>query len=200
MDKDLNPKIIADNLVVSLAYTLTVDGKVVDSSEEDDPIIFLQGFGNIIQGLERELYGLVVDDTKQIVVKPEDGYGDFNQDAVLEVPRKEFPSDIPPEVGLEIQVTDDNGEVLDATIARIDKEIIVLDFNHPLAGKTLQFDVKVIEVREASAEELEHGHVHSDDFDEEDNEFDEFEDYDGEDQDKEDEEEDKEVVDKDEKK
>lgn len=176
MNTPKNPAVVADDVVVSLDYTLTVDAEVVDSSEGSDPIEFLQGHGQIITGLEQALYGMKIGDQKTVVVKPSEGYGEVDEDAFIDVPRSEFPSDIPAQVGVAIQMQDEHGEVLDARISEVSNDVITLDFNHPLAGKELTFKVTVVELREATEEELAHGHVHSEEFEEdEDDEF-EFED------------------------
>jgi FKBP-type peptidyl-prolyl cis-trans isomerase SlyD len=107
-----------------------------------------------------------VGDSKSVTVKPADGYGEVDADAFMDIPRDEFPSDIPLEMGLELEVRDEDGEILPATVVEITPEKVRLDFNHPLAGETLQFDITVVELRAATAEELEHGHVHGEDFDE----------------------------------
>lgn len=185
MDNSKNPEVIADDVVVSLDYTLTVDGEVVDTTAGDDPIQFLQGHENIIPGLERELYGLKVGDTKKVRVSAKDGYGELDPEAVVDVPRSEIPKEIPVKLGTELTVTNEDGELLDARIVAVAKDSVQLDFNHPLAGKELVFEVTVLDLRTAEPEELEHGHVHGDDFDEDDEFFDE--DFDDEDEDEEDE-------------
>jgi FKBP-type peptidyl-prolyl cis-trans isomerase SlyD len=177
------PDVVADDIVVSLEYTLTVNGEIVDSTEGDDPIEFIQGHENIIPGLERELYGLKIGDKKQVSVPAKDAYGEIDPEAVVEVPRREIPKDIPVKLGTELTVRNEDGEMLDARITSVSKETVQLDFNHPLAGKDLKFDVTVVSLREAEAEELAHGHVHSDGMEEEDEEdfdFDEeeFEEFD----------------------
>lgn len=166
MDEKNNPTMIADDVVVSLQYTLTINNEVVDSSDESEPLMFLQGYRNIIPGLEKELYGLKVGDSKTVVVSPTDGYGEADADAFMDIPRDEFPTDIPLEMGLELEVRDEDGEIMPATVVEITPEKVRLDFNHPLAGETLEFKVKVTELRAATPEELEHGHVHGDDYDE----------------------------------
>lgn len=193
MNTPKNPAVVADDVVVSLDYTLTVDAEVVDSSEGSDPIEFLQGHGQIITGLEQALYGMKIGDEKMVVVKPSEGYGEVDEDAFIDVPRSEFPSDIPAQVGVAIQMQDEHGEVLDARIFEVSKDVITLDFNHPLAGKELTFKVTVVELREATEEELAHGHVHSDEFEEDESDEFEFEDegdFEDEEDDFEDEEED----------
>ncbi len=99
------PTVVADDVVVSLEYTLTVDGEIVDSTEGIEPITFLQGYENIIPGLERELYGLKVGDEKKVFVPAKDAYGDLDPEAVVDVPRKEIPKDIPLKPGVELHVT-----------------------------------------------------------------------------------------------
>lgn len=165
-------------------YELRIDGEVVDTSEDGDPIVFLQGAGQIIPGLEKAIYRLTAGDKKSVTVAPEDGYGEIDPDSIVEVPKDEFPEDFPLELGVEITVNtedeDDESleEEMEATIVAINEDTITLDFNHPLAGKSLNFDVNILEVREATPEEIEHGHVHGDDseFYFEDEDFDELDD------------------------
>lgn len=159
---------VQDGCVVSMEYTLKVDGEVVDSSVGHEPLEFLQGGGNIIPGLEQALYGMSVGDSKKVVVAPADGYGEFDEEAMINVPRAEFPSEIPLEIGLELGVQDDEGNPMSAFVAEITEEAVLLDLNHPLAGEELHFDVKIVALREATAEELEHGHAHGDDHEHED--------------------------------
>ncbi len=163
---------VQDGQVVSMDYTLHVDGEMLDTSVGDRPLEFLQGAGNIIPGLEKELYGMAIGDSKKVQVAPEDGYGLVDEDSVVDIPRVEFPADLPLEVGLELRLEDENGYPMRAIILEINDEFVQLDFNHPLAGKTLHFDVTVVGLREATAEEMEHGHVHGEDDDFEDEEFD----------------------------
>ena len=189
-----HPNQVADDVVVSIDYTLTVDGEVVDSTEGDDPLQFLQGHQNIIPGLEKALAGMKIGESKKVVVAPEEAYGEVDPENVIEVPRDEFPDEIPLEPGIELEVKNADGEELSATITAITGDTVKLDFNHPLAGKKLTFDVEVVDLREASEEELTHGHVHfeddddidyeeDDDFDEEDDEL-EYEDIDEDEDDK----------------
>jgi len=178
LNENENPTVVADDVVVSMEYTLTVNGELIDSSEETDPLEFLQGHQNIVPGLERELYGMKVGDTKKVTVAPEDAYGSVDKDAFLEISAKEFPEDIPLEVGVELDLRDEDGEILSATIAEIQGDNVILDLNHPLAGETLDFDVKIASLRTATEEELEHGHVHGHDHDDYDEDFDEeFEEF-----------------------
>lgn len=150
--------------VVSLQYKLHLgDGVVVDSSEADSPLVYLHGEGQIVPGLERELEGLVQGERRQVVVMPGDGYGVLDPTAVQDVPKSAFPEGFVPRVGMELMAQGPDGEPLPFVIKELKGEVIVVDFNHPLAGKTLHFDVEVAEVRVATAEELEHGHAHGPD-------------------------------------
>ena len=153
---------VAKDVVVSLEYTLTVDGEVVDSSEENGALDYIQGQGNIIPGLEKELEGMKLGESKKVLVKAKDAYGEYDPEALEEIPVDEFPEDIPMEVGVELAVEDDEGMPMSAVIEAVDKDYVTLNFNHPLAGKDLSFDVKISGIRAATAEELEHGHVHGD--------------------------------------
>lgn len=154
---------VKDDLVVSLAYTLRLDdGQVVDSATDQNPLEFLQGRGQIIPGLERSLYGMSVNDEKEVVVVPADGYGEEDPDEFEEMPRDAFPSDMNLTEGMGLRLRDaKSGQVFEAYIADIRPDSVLLDFNHPLAGETLYFQVKITALRQATKEELAHGHVHS---------------------------------------
>ena len=153
---------VKDGLVVSMEYKLTVEGEVLDSSDEAGPLQFLVGYGNIIPGLENEMMGMKIGDSKDVTVQPADGYGEFEDDAFMDVPRSEFPADMELEEGMELHVTDEEGNHQAAYIAEFDDKTVKLDFNHPLAGAVLEFSVKVVDLREPTEEELDHGHVHED--------------------------------------
>lgn len=164
----MNKDSVQDGLVVSMEYTLTVDGEVLDSSKDAGPIEFLAGYENIVPGLEREMLGMKIGESKDVVVLPEDGYGEFDEDAFMDVPRSEFPIDMELELGMELGVSDEDGNQQMAFIESFDNDTVRLDFNHPLAGAELSFSVKVIGVREPTREELEHGHVHEEGHDHDD--------------------------------
>jgi FKBP-type peptidyl-prolyl cis-trans isomerase SlyD len=153
---------VADNFVVSLHYTLTLDdGQVVDSSEGGDPLQFLQGFGQIIPGLEKALYGMAVGDNKKVVVPAADGYGEVDPEAFQSVPRAIFPEDLELVEGMGLRMRDqDSGQLIETYVAEIGPTEVLLDFNHPLAGEELTFDVEIADLRSATDEELAHGHVH----------------------------------------
>jgi FKBP-type peptidyl-prolyl cis-trans isomerase SlyD len=147
--------------VVSVDYQLHFgDGKVVDASAEGEPMSYIHGEGQIVPGLERALGGLSSGDVRQVVVSPEDGYGEHDARGLQEVPKNAFPTGLEPAVGMELMAQGPGGEAVPFTIREVKPETIVIDLNHPLAGKTLHFDVTIREVRAATPEELEHGHVH----------------------------------------
>jgi FKBP-type peptidyl-prolyl cis-trans isomerase SlyD len=155
--------VVKDNWVVQLDYKLTVDGDVVDTTDPEDrePIEFIQGQGQIISGLETELYGMAVGESRHVEVKAEDGYGDIDDEAFITVERSDFPDSIPVEVGTVFEMREPEGDLLLARIIGIEGDEISVDLNHPLAGKDLHFDVTVLSLRAATPEELDHGHVHS---------------------------------------
>lgn len=175
---------VQKNTVVSLAYTLRVDGEVVDQADNSDPLEYLHGHDNIIPGLENSLTGLKVGDSRKVTVSPKDGYGEYDPAEIMDIPRNEFPHEIPLKPGIELEVSDDEGQSRYARIVSVTKSHVRLDFNQPLAGKTLAFDVTVLDVRPATPEELEHGHAHgahAHEMDEEDDA--EFLDFDADDED-----------------
>lgn len=154
---------IAENKVVTLHYTLTDDeGTVIDKSE-DGSFLYLHGASNIIPGLENALTGKASGDELKVTVEPENGYG-VRDDARMEsVPREMFPEDAEIAPGSQFSAEGPEGQMITVTVVKADDETVTIDANHPLAGVQLNFDVKVVEVRDASAEEVEHGHVHGPD-------------------------------------
>jgi len=159
-DKTMSTDSVQDGVVVSMEYSLHVDDELLDTSDGQGPLQFLVGYGNVISGLESEMMGMKIGDSKSVVVQPEDGYGEFDEEAFINVPRDQFPKDMPLEVDAELTVRDDEGHARYARVESIEGDTVRLDFNHPLAGAELHFDVKVIALREPTEEELEHGHVH----------------------------------------
>ncbi len=155
-----NPMQIANDKVVTIHYTLTNDeGDLLDSSKDQDPLAYLHGYGNIIPGLENALTGRSIGDTFKIDIAPEDGYGVRDNDMVQSVPRNAFEGVDDIEPGMQFQAQSPDGIQL-VTVIDIDGDEVILDGNHPMAGITLHFDVEVTAIREATPEELEHGHVH----------------------------------------
>ncbi|MBL1319949.1 MAG: peptidylprolyl isomerase [Methylophaga sp.] len=151
---------VIENAVVVIDYTLTDnDGEVIDSSEGAGPLAYLQGAGNIIPGLETALLDKEAGDKIQASIEPKDAYGERVEDMKQEVPKELFGGIDNIEVGMQFESETDAGPVM-VTVVEMGEEMITVDGNHPLAGEHLNFDVTVREVREASKEELEHGHVH----------------------------------------
>jgi FKBP-type peptidyl-prolyl cis-trans isomerase SlyD len=151
---------VDDGQVVSMHYTLHVDGQVLDSSEGGDPLQFIQGMGHIIPGLEHELYNMQIGDSKKVVVAAKDGYGEIDNEAFMDVPRDSFPPEVPVEIGTELELRDQSDHPVYARIETISDDNVRLNMNHPLAGKELHFDVKIADLRPATEEEVSHGHVH----------------------------------------
>ncbi len=147
--------------VVDLDYSLHLgDGEVVDRSEPGEPLTYLHGEGEIVPGLENALEGMEQGQQKQVVVAPGDGYGDHDPRRVQRVPREAFPPGFVPEIGMELSAQGPDGEEVPFVIQQVEPAAVTIDLNHPLAGKTLHFDVTVRAVREATQDELQHGHAH----------------------------------------
>lgn len=153
---------IKKDRVVTIDYSLRDDtGRVIDSSSEAEPLVYLHGNENIIPGLERELEGKNPGDALKCSIAPTDAYGDRDESLVFKVQKKEFGENAEVAPGMQFEAHGENGVQI-VTVVKIDGEDVTLDANHPLAGETLHFDVKVVDVRDATAEEIEHGHVHGD--------------------------------------
>jgi len=152
---------VQDNMVVKLDYILSVDEEVLESTDDGEPIEFIQGIGQIIPGLESALYGMKVGEKKTVVIEPDNAYGDYDPESLEIAKKEEFSEEIPLDVGTFLDLRDDEGEVLSAQIIEEDEDTVTLDFNHPLAGKTLTFEITLSALRPASEEELDHGHAHS---------------------------------------
>ncbi|WNG57740.1 peptidylprolyl isomerase [Archangium gephyra] len=153
---------IAKDSVVSIDYRLHLgDGKIIDESEAGDPLVYLHGYEEIVPGLEKALEGKKAGESLKVVVEPKDGYGEYDPDGVEEVPREDFPADMELEAGGIVSATDDDGDDVEFLVKEVRDKTVVIDFNDPMAGKTLHFDVTVREVRAATKEELEHGHAHT---------------------------------------
>lgn len=144
-------QVIEDGSVVAFEYTLSDEnGKVIDSNKDKDPLTYTQGKGEIIPGLENELLGMEIGGQKNVVVQPEDGYGPIDPKAFREVPKEK----LPPEslkVGTTLIAKNSQGRSLPVRVHEIREKTVILDFNHPLAGKTLSFDVKILSIKPPEA-------------------------------------------------
>ena len=162
---------IEDGIVVSLSYVLTVDGQEIDRADADDPLVYLHGADNIIPGLEAVLLGKTVGDKLSVTLQPEEAYGQYDEDEVEVIAREDMPIAESLERGMAVEVEDEDGFTYIAFVSEITDTHVVLDFNPPLAGKTLTFsNVEVLDMREADEDELDHGHPHTDEYIDEDEE------------------------------
>jgi len=151
---------IADNRVVTLAYILKDnDDNILDQSD-DGSFCYLHGARNIIPGLENALSGKVAGDELSVSIPPEEAYGVRDEARIQEVPRDMFPDDVEIQVGMTFHAQSPQGHQIMVTVSNVEDDSITVDGNHPLASVHLNFDVRVMEIRDATAEEIEHGHVH----------------------------------------
>jgi FKBP-type peptidyl-prolyl cis-trans isomerase SlyD len=147
--------------VVGINYTLTDDeGTVLDTNAGGEPLAYLHGHGQIVAGLEKALEGQTLGNKVQISVPPEEGYGPSDPERRFDMPRDRFDFDV--KAGDVVQAQLPDGQAVPLQVLEVKDDAVTLDGNHPLAGKTLNFDVEVINMREATAEELDHGHSHDD--------------------------------------
>ena len=154
---------ISKNSVVTINYTLKNDqGEILDESQ-DGTFLYLHGFGGIIPGLEGQLEGKSAGDSFSAHIEAEDGYGVRDDTMVQIVPRNMFEEGHPVEEGIQFHAESPEGDMLMVTVTKVDGDEVTVDGNHPLAGIALNFDIKIAEIREASAEEIEHGHAHGPD-------------------------------------
>lgn len=142
---------VADNKQVSFHYTLTVDGQEVESSRGQEPLTYVPGENQIIPGLEEALTGLKAGDVKVVVIEPEKGYGDIIQEGFREIPKETFPEDFEFQTGLLVEMQAADGTPVPAMIWEVGEDTVTLNFNHPLAGKTLTFDVEIVSVETPEA-------------------------------------------------
>jgi len=145
------PMTVSDGKTISMEYTLTLENKeVLDTNVGGEPLTFTQGSHQIIPGLETALTGMKAGESKQVTVVPEQAYGEVNPKALQEVPIDQIPPDAR-KVGVQLQGKDGQGRTVHPKVAEVKEQVVVLDFNHPLAGKTLYFDVKILDVQTATA-------------------------------------------------
>jgi len=144
-------KVVKDGAVISLQYTLSgQDGKTIESNKGQDPMKYTQGARQIIPGLEKGIAGMKVGDEKRVKVKPEDGYGPVNEKAFQEVPKEKIPADSL-RVGAVLTANRPQGQSMPVRVHQIKEKTVVIDMNHPMAGKTLVFDVKILDIQAAAA-------------------------------------------------
>ena len=148
------------NMVVTMAFTLTVDGEIIENTDDSEPIQFIQGRGQVLPALEKHLYGMSVGDHKEITLQPSEAYGEYDAEDYSDIPRENFPPQIPIRAGVELQIKDENGENHYAIIQSFDDNHVRVNFNHPLAGKELLFSIRITALRHATRAELEDGLMH----------------------------------------
>jgi FKBP-type peptidyl-prolyl cis-trans isomerase SlyD len=159
MSPSEEPNVIGDDMVVSMAYVLSVDGELYDSTEEGESLLFIQGYGSIIPGLEQGIYRMAEGERKAIRVPAKDAYGEYDIEQIVPIPMSEFPDDFDLETGLELEMKDKDEDIVYARIVSVGKTRVKMDFNHPLAGKDLDFNVTILALRPATSEELDQGFV-----------------------------------------
>lgn len=159
----MNEYQVKDEMVIGMRYTLTVDGKLEDQTDPQTQFEFIQGEGNIIPGLEKGLEGMKVGEKKTITVTEDEGYGPYDDDAIIDLDKNAFPPKYDLSLGNPISLVDDAGQHCTAYIHHVDADKVWVDLNHPMAGKTLVFDVEIVSIRPATEEELNEGHLHDDD-------------------------------------
>lgn len=151
---------IEQNKVVSFHYTLSnADGDTIESSQGRDPMVYLHGAGNIIPGLEKEMAGKEAGDTFNVTVQPAEAYGERSQSKLQRVPAKAFPNGNKVRPGQVVRLQTKQGPI-QAIVVKVGRFNIDIDANHPMAGQVLTFDVEILDVRDATAEEIAHRHVH----------------------------------------
>jgi len=153
--------LIGDNLIVSMHYKLTDDeGNVLDSSEGTEPLAYLHGAENLIPGLEKALVGKVEGDALQVKVEPAEGYGEVRQELIETVEKTAFQGVDSVEAGMAFEAQGPDGSMQHVVVKKVEGDEVTIDANHPLAGMVLNFDVEIVGVREATEEEVAHGHTH----------------------------------------
>ena len=152
---------VEQDSVVSVIYTGTFSdsGEVFDSNVNQQPLIFLVGHGNMIEGFEQEMLGAAVGETREFTLTPERAYGLRDEANVQSIPRSQFPEGMKLEVGMILGAQSDQGPT-QFGVVDVNDDLVIVDLNHQMAGYTLHFNVEVVEIREAISDELAHGHAH----------------------------------------
>lgn len=161
---------VEKNNVVALIYNLRIpdnDGEmdIVEVVTEEDPMYFIQGISGLPEGFEGKIEGLAAGDTFDFTVAPEEGYGEFDPEAIVELPKAVFQSDDVDqdellEIGNIVPMTNEDGERMHGQVVEVKDDVVVMNFNHPLAGKEMHFEGSILSIRPATDEEISHGHVH----------------------------------------
>lgn len=151
---------LTENKIGAIAYEIYVDGELLETVNDDQAIEYMHGWDNIVPGLEKALEGKLAGDTFDVTVAPEEAYGDYDNDLIEEIPAADFEFDEESgqlEAGLEVEMMDEDGEIMEGTVLGIEGDFVLVDMNPPLAGKTIRYAGKILNVREPSEEELDWG-------------------------------------------
>lgn len=152
---------IESNKVVTINFTLKdSDGNVLESTENTESFSYISGNNQILPKLEDTVNQMIIGTKKDVVIKAAEGYGEYNEAAVQQIDKKEFPEDIKLEEGMRLIANSPDGKQMPFIINKIEENEVTVDFNHPLVGKNLEFNVELLDVRDATPEEMTHGHVH----------------------------------------
>jgi FKBP-type peptidyl-prolyl cis-trans isomerase SlyD len=151
--------VVGQDKVVHLDYVLTVEGEIADSTAGREPLPYLHGHNNLIKGLEDQLEGMQIGEGKTVTIDPENAYGLMDESAFMDMEKGKFPDNFEFNIGRPLRLNTGDGRIMSATISEVKDDVVVLDFNHPLAGKTLTFEVSISDIREASEIELSVGRV-----------------------------------------
>jgi FKBP-type peptidyl-prolyl cis-trans isomerase SlyD len=144
-------RVVEDGAVISLQYTLSgEDGKTIESNKGREPLKYTQGVKQIIPGLEKALVGMKVGEEKRVEIKPEEGYGPINEHAIQEFPKEKIPQEMQ-KVGVQLMLKGPQGQALPVRVKEIKEKTVLMDMNHPMAGKTLVFDIKILDIQAAAA-------------------------------------------------
>jgi FKBP-type peptidyl-prolyl cis-trans isomerase 2 len=144
--KNKEVKMVSEGNMIKVSYALTVDGKVIDSSKKGSPLEFKVGSKQVITGFESAVIGMKIGEKKSFQVAPDEGYGHENPKAIQELSKDRLPAHLKPEVGMSLHATTPTGQTLTGRITEIQGDTVIVNFNHPLAGKTLNFDVEIVEI------------------------------------------------------
>ena len=152
---------VVKDSVVSVIYTGTFQesGEIFDSNVNKEPLVFLVGHKNMIEGFEREMLGATVGESREFTLTPEDAYGHRDEANVQSIPRSQFPEGMELEAGMILGAQSDQGP-MQFSVVNVNDDVVIVDLNHQMAGYTLQFSVEVVDIREATTDEIAHGHAH----------------------------------------
>ncbi len=155
---------LAQSKVYTVLYTLKdSEGEIVDEATRENPFLFMSNADQVLPLFEKEVSGMLIGGKKNFTIDAKEGYGEYKEEAIQVVSRNEFPQDVELEEGMQMVANTPDGHQLPFVITDLNDDEVTIDFNHPLAGETLNFEVELIDVRDATQEEIAHGHAHGGD-------------------------------------